>query len=57
MKNSSWIIEPVCEEKPATVSINAAIAERQVTDKILLCNEDTEKYGLTLTERQAFALA
>ena len=57
MKNSSWIIEPACEEKPATVSINAAIAERQVTDKILLCNEDTEKYGLTLTERQAFALA
>lgn len=35
------------------ISINAALAERQVTDKILLCNQDTKKYGLLLTEQQA----
>lgn len=41
----------------ALISINAALAERQVTDKILLCNEDTKKYGLLLTEQQALALS
>lgn len=39
------------------VSINIMLAERQVTDKILLCNENTKKYGLVLTEHQASALA
>lgn len=39
------------------VSINSALAERQVMDKILLCNKDTKKYGLLLTERQALALS
>ena len=39
------------------VSINAALVERQVTDKILICNEETKKYGLSLTELQALALA
>lgn len=34
-----------------------ALAERQVTDKILSCNETSEKYGLTLTPRQAQALS
>lgn len=41
----------------ALVSINAELAERQITDKILLCNENTKKYGLFLTERQALALS
>ncbi|MGN0106422.1 MAG: DUF6323 family protein [Hominilimicola sp.] len=41
----------------ALVSINNALAEKQLTDKILLCNEETKKYGLSLTERQASALA
>ena len=41
----------------ALISINAALAERQVTDKILLCNQDTKKYGLLLTEQQALALS
>lgn len=36
---------------------NTALAERQVRDKILLCNEETKKYGLLLTEQQALALA
>ena len=35
------------------ISINAALAERQVINKILLCNQDTKKYGLLLTEQQA----
>lgn len=39
------------------VSVNAAITERQVTDRILLCNEETKKFGLSLTEHQALALA
>ena len=39
------------------VSINTALAERQLTDKILLCNEETRKNGLSLTESQACALA
>ncbi|MGN0317086.1 MAG: DUF6323 family protein [Lachnospira sp.] len=39
------------------VPINASLAEKQVMDKILLCNEDTKQYGLVLTERQALALS
>lgn len=38
-------------------STRAALAERQVTDQILRCNEETEKYGLLLTEQQALALS
>lgn len=38
-------------------SIHAALTERRVMDKILLCNEDTKKYGLVLTENQALALS
>lgn len=41
----------------ALISNNNALAERQVMDKILLCNETTKKYGLFLTERQALALS
>ncbi|MGN0687053.1 MAG: DUF6323 family protein, partial [Oscillospiraceae bacterium] len=41
----------------ALVSINTALSERQLTDKILLCNEKTKKYGLSLTENQALALS
>lgn len=37
--------------------INASLAEKQVMDKILLCNENTKQYGLVLTERQAMALS
>lgn len=40
----------------ALISLNAALAERQVTDKILSCNEETKKYGLLLTKHQALAL-
>ncbi|MGN0666781.1 MAG: DUF6323 family protein [Huintestinicola sp.] len=39
------------------ISVDAAISERQVTNKILLCNEETKKYGLSLTEHQALSLA
>lgn len=38
------------------ISMDAALAESQIADKILLCNEDTKKYGLTLTKSQALAL-
>ena len=41
----------------ALISINAAISEKQVTDNILLCNENTKKYGLILTKQQALALS
>lgn len=39
------------------ISINAALSEKQVADNILLCNENTKKYGLILTEQQALALS
>lgn len=39
------------------VSVHAALGERKVMDQIILCNEDTKKYGLSLSEQQAFALA
>lgn len=39
------------------VSVHAALGERKVMDQIILCNEETKKYGLSLSERQAFALA
>lgn len=38
------------------VAISSSLMERQVTDKILACNEETGKYGLVLTEQQALAL-
>lgn len=41
----------------ALAAMDAALAERQITDQILQCNEATEKYGLILTEHQASALA
>ena len=41
----------------ALAAMDAALAERQVTDQILQCNEVTEKYGLILTEHQALSLA
>lgn len=41
----------------ALAALKTAMAERPVADKILLCNETTRKYGLTLTEQQALALA
>lgn len=44
-------------EKYEFIPVNSAIAERQVTDSILQCNEVTEKYGLSLTQQQASALA
>ena len=41
----------------ALAVMDAALAERQVTDQILQCNKVTEKYGLILTEHQALSLA
>lgn len=41
----------------ALAAMDAALAERQVTDHILQCNKATEKYGLILTEHQALSLA
>lgn len=41
----------------ALAAMDAALAERQVTDQILQCNKATEKYGLILTEHQALSLA
>lgn len=38
------------------VVINSSLMERQTADKILACNKEVEKYGLTLTEQQALAL-
>ncbi|MDO5541403.1 MAG: DUF6323 family protein, partial [Eubacteriales bacterium] len=39
------------------VTISSALMERQAADKILACNENTQKYGLILNEQQALALA
>ena len=41
----------------ALAALKTAMAERPTADKILSCNEATRKYGLTLTEQQALALA
>lgn len=41
----------------ALTTINSSLAEFQVKDKILSCNKETEKFGLTLNEQQALALA
>ena len=41
----------------ALFSINSALAERQAAERILLCNDQTQKFGLCLTECQALALA
>lgn len=38
------------------VVINNSLMERQTADKILACNEEIGKYGLSLTEQQALAL-
>ena len=47
-KNNSYL---------ALSSIDGALMEQQVADKILACNQDTAVYGLTLTRQQAVALA
>lgn len=47
-KNNSYL---------ALSSINGALMEQQVADKILACNQYTAVYGLTLTQQQAVALA
>lgn len=39
------------------ITIDASLAEKKVINKILLCNEETKRYGLLLTESQAEALA
>lgn len=37
-------------------AISGSLMEHQTANKILACNKETEKYGLILTEKQAFAL-
>lgn len=39
------------------VALNNSLMEQQTADKILACNEEIGKYGLSLTEQQALALA
>ncbi|WP_251387977.1 DUF6323 family protein [Mediterraneibacter agrestimuris] len=41
----------------ALIMMNNAIMEQQVTDKILSCNRESQKYGLVLNKQQALALA
>ena len=38
------------------VAMSNSLMERQMTDRILACNEKIEKYGLVLTGQQAVAL-
>ena len=44
----------VCFE---VLSLDRTVTEGRITDRILLCNEKTRQYGLTLTGHQAAALA
>lgn len=39
------------------ISVHAALGERRVMEQIFSCNEETIKYGLSLSEQQAVALA
>ncbi len=38
------------------VALDSSLMERRAVAKILACNEEIKKYGLALTEQQAFAL-
>lgn len=44
-------------ETGALVVIDDQLMERRTAESLLACNEELEKYGLRLTERQAAALA
>lgn len=41
----------------ALSAINNIVAQKQIVDEILACNNETKQYGLVLNEQQALALA